>query len=471
MALLKLLFSVHHYNLVRSISGLPPNRPRNLEDTKAGFIRVLRSGLLPEENIDEESLEEVTPNSPAEPIVQLKADDPRALEFRGCLRVWFRRATWSSIKRQDAYSYLHWVFYDRTMPPLESLPEYHRNLLDEALLNVEKRVGKVFLDEPSVGAQPIRLTIDEVNVQWRSLTWYIMVLNANWFLKHWLIRSHGAQFGCYNGLDYFVCIPPSWDLVHGPCPIVFLHGLGLGLLQYKLVFYNLLRNHSDRPLLVPLQPHISQNIFHPNFLEPMPRDRMTACLVGLLREFGWVSSLDDDSASGSEKKSKHGVVLLSHSYGSFVHAWFLKAYPHLAVRSCLVDPVAVCCWEGVDVLRYDGIVMAALYLMPLFCQGLDLLMRYFVGTELGVANTLQRHFDWTSNSLWFEDIPNARDHDKTLIVLGGKDAILNAERVRRYLTSHGVCKGLYYDPDASHGQTLAGDGRGHDTITKWLQQE
>lgn len=54
-------------------------------------------------------------------------------------------------------------------------------------------------------------------------------------------------------------------------------------------------------------------------------------------------------------------------------------------------------------------------------------MRYLVGTELGVANTLQRHFDWTSNSLWFEDIPNAHDPDKTLVVLGGRDAILNAE--------------------------------------------
>lgn len=54
-------------------------------------------------------------------------------------------------------------------------------------------------------------------------------------------------------------------------------------------------------------------------------------------------------------------------------------------------------------------------------------MRYFVGTELGIANTIQRHFDWSSNSLWFEEIPNARDSKKMLVVLGGKDVILNAE--------------------------------------------
>ena len=53
-------------------------------------------------------------------------------------------------------------------------------------------------------------------------------------------------------------------------------------------------------------------------------------------------------------------------------------------------------------------------------------MKYFVGTELGVANLLQRHFDWVSNSLWYEEIPNARDPSKTLFVMGGQDAIINA---------------------------------------------
>lgn len=54
-------------------------------------------------------------------------------------------------------------------------------------------------------------------------------------------------------------------------------------------------------------------------------------------------------------------------------------------------------------------------------------MRYFVGTELGVSNLLQRHFDWTSNSLWFEEIPNATDPSKTMFLIGGKDSIINAE--------------------------------------------
>ena len=59
-------------------------------------------------------------------------------------------------------------------------------------------------------------------------------------------------------------------------------------------------------------------------------------------------------------------------------------------------------------------------------QGLELVMKYFVGMELGVAYFLQRHFDWSANALWYEQIPNARDPSKTMFFLGGKDAIVDA---------------------------------------------
>lgn len=58
---------------------------------------------------------------------------------------------------------------------------------------------------------------------------------------------------------------------------------------------------------------------------------------------------------------------------------------------------------------------------------MELVIKYFVGTELGVANFLQRHFDWNANSLWYEEIPNPRDPKKTKFFLGGRDDIANAK--------------------------------------------
>ena len=96
----------------------------------------------------------------------------------------------------------------------------------------------------------------------------------------------------------------------------------------------------------------------------------------------------------------------------------LKSFPKLVSRSCFIDPVAFCSWEG-DVC-YNFIYQPC-------ATGFEMLIRYFVGSELGVSNLLQRHFDWLSNTLWFEEIPHARDPQRSLFILGGRDAIVDSE--------------------------------------------
>ncbi|KAI9574737.1 hypothetical protein HD554DRAFT_2011317 [Boletus coccyginus] len=457
VALCEVLFSVHHYNLVRSVSGLPQRSPNSAVELQTGFERVLKTGLA-DLTVDEESLDVQRPGSPAEHLAQLQPDDPRAIEFRAWMRAWFRRTTWSSIRKQDVYAYLYWAFHNSPLPITHLLPDHHRDVLDRAIRQIENRAGVAIPDGPSSGVSPILLTIDKLNVTSRPFVWYAMVLATNWMLRRWLERVYSVRFGRYGGLEYCIRIPESWDPVRGCRPIVLFHGLGIGLMQYKLLIDNLLRNFSDRPVLIPIQPNISQDIFHSKFLKPMNRHEMTAHLSGLLRELGWVSS-NDPSLLPLNTPSQ-GIVILSHSNGSFLHAWFLKAYPEMVVRSCFVDPVTFCCWEG---------DMCYNFLYSRCSTGLDLLMRYFVGTELGIANTIQRHFDWSSNSLWFEEIPNARDSKKMLVVLGGKDVILNAERVRRYLGSHGVRKGICFDPNGSHGQPFVAGGPAHSAIMSWLK--
>lgn len=38
-----------------------------------------------------------------------------------------------------------------------------------------------------------------------------------------------------------------------------------------------------------------------------------------------------------------------------------------------------------------------------------------------------QHFDWSANTLFPEEIPEARDPERTLIVLGGTDIIVDAK--------------------------------------------
>jgi len=118
--------------------------------------------------------------------------------------------------------------------------------------------------------------------------------------------------------------PDDWDPTNSPRPIVFLHGLGLGLLQYHRTIAHLLEQFPDRPILVPLQPQISQDFFHPHFLKPPSRHEMADRLAGLLSELGWVSldikadkgmdsEEEDEVTSSLVENSQRGITLLSHS--------------------------------------------------------------------------------------------------------------------------------------------------------------
>ena len=105
-----------------------------------------------------------------------------------------------------------------------------------------------------------------------------------------------------------------------PRPIVFLHGLGFGLLQYHFFLSQLLETFTDRPILVPLQPQVSQDIFHPLFLKPLDRHQMADRLAGLIEELGWATLLsegknskEEEVASSQINDTYKGITILSHS--------------------------------------------------------------------------------------------------------------------------------------------------------------
>ena len=121
----------------------------------------------------------------------------------------------------------------------------------------------------------------------------------------------------------------------------------------------------------------------------------------------------------------------------------LKSFPDFIKRSCFVDPVTFCSWEGdvcynfvykeptnVRHLPYPPFLLpssTASSFSPFTSteQGIELLMRYYVGSEIGIANYIQRNFDWSANTLFFEEIPDALDPKKTMFFVGGGDSILS----------------------------------------------
>jgi hypothetical protein len=76
---------------------------------------------------------------------------------------------------------------------------------------------------------------------------------------------------------------------------------------------------------------------------------------------------------------------------------------------------------------------------------------YFACQDPDAAHTLSRTFFWSENILWKEDIAGANKN--ITIFLGGRDLIVDARSVWRYLT------GLYREGDERGEEWIAEDGK------------
>lgn len=323
----QLFFSVYHFQLARQISFPTTMAPGDLAEIRDAYIRILKTGLaaLPEGGGDEESLVVSRPGSPEEPITQLEQHDPRAVDFRNSLRNWFHLAPWSSIRVHEVQKWLYWSMFNADMPHPEKIPPLHKERLGETLELLQKRTGTKFPEGSNPNAVPLRLTIDRTFINWRPITFYAVVGLINRWLRHGYITHHGATLGRHENLEYLIRIPKNWDSAQGPRPLVFIHGLGLGLLQYHLLISKFLRVFTDRPLLIPLQPQISQDFFHPRFLIPATRQQMSDNIAQVLDKLGWAHQeveIEQEPKFGSDGEisieqeqlqKRQGVDMLSHS--------------------------------------------------------------------------------------------------------------------------------------------------------------
>ncbi len=117
------------------------------------------------------------------------------------------------------------------------------------------------------------------------------------------------------------------------------------------------------------------------------------------------------------------VVLISHSFGTVVATHLLKesSTAHLIGPMVLIDPVSI-------LLHLPDVAYNFTRRKPERANEHQL--HYFASMDMGVSHTLSRHFFWSENILWKEDL----DGRNVTVSLSGKDLIVNTEAVGRYMT-------------------------------------
>ena len=80
-------------------------------------------------------------------------------------------------------------------------------------------------------------------------------------------------------------------------------------------------------------------------------------------------------------------------------------------------------------------------------------MYYFVCRELGISYVISRHFWWTQNNLFLEQIRNeSKEILPTYVLLSGRDCIVNVHLVKEYLINNKI--DYYWARNLSHGDFM-----------------
>jgi hypothetical protein len=169
------------------------------------------------------------------------------------------------------------------------------------------------------------------------------------------------------------------------------------------VIRKLCKTLSSHPLLIPIQPHVGQQIFHSRFLEPDRRKQFVhdierACARwGFYNKDGLVTQIEQAVPEQIEEaaiqldhlddpRKNGGIVLLSHSNGSVGHAWLLKDKPWMTKRNALVDPIVFCSWEGGKLLSQATLMITSdliiLLTIPDLCYNFCYRKPYTVSADI-----------------------------------------------------------------------------------------
>jgi pimeloyl-ACP methyl ester carboxylesterase len=338
------------------------------------------------------------------------------------LQKWFLNAPLEEIKRDNFKDFLLWAFFNRPGPPGPDDEE-----LEEYVVATEKLAGRKFA--PGRGkATCLRLTLDQVDMLHRSLLWYFCVGFVDFLTSVNLFR-HGFKFHRTSLSQSLAIFPPRpqtlftsqrsaaphlpyWHRPHTSktkLPILFIHGIGIGLYPYVNFLSDLNSTHgleSSDPddqvgiIAVELLP-ISFRLTH----AALSKDARCAEISMILASHGWDK-----------------VVLVTHSYGSVVATHLLSSpltRAHIGPL-VLIDPVTI-------LLHLPDVAYNFTRRKPQ--KASEHQLYYFASMDMGVAHTLSRHFFWSENVIWADDL---RGRDVT-VSLAGRDLIVNTAAVSRYL--------------------------------------
>ncbi|KAF9134300.1 hypothetical protein BGW39_007468 [Mortierella sp. 14UC] len=356
------------------------------------------------------------------------------------IEVWFdtgrtkQPAKFEDIGRANMVSWMAWAFW---AAPLEEVAQSPAAIIElNEMIDTIEEVKKVkFTEGYNPNVECIRLSLDPVLASHRPLIYYTLIWLANAFTRVVFLM---LGFTRYSGtLDQTYAFEPKFKPKHrksssfpspgaiaaenkppgdlaywyrtpvkpqNPIPLVFIHGIGVGLVQYIHLVVAL--TFISRPLILIEVPEVSNQLVQVDCMTP---DETYFVIERILR---------------IHKHSK--ATFLGHSLGTMLCAAVCRASSASSPKSIvhgliLTDPICF--------LTHHSIAHNFAYRTP--ATAAQLVMDLFAAREIGTSWFIMRRFCWTESVIF--PIAWSKRHQKPLVCQGKLSPVL-PQKTRVFLS-------------------------------------
>ncbi|WIA11764.1 hypothetical protein OEZ85_011858 [Tetradesmus obliquus] len=361
-------------------------------------------------------------------------------DIRHFLSIWFHGAPLEDIKRDNVADLLAYAFFYKTRDEVDAEGRAHEL---EAMVQFIEATWDVTLTPGHNPSLRWMCHLWEPMKVWYEPLGFYLFMEAAALLGALALRAAGFKQSRWSGLTYYTRNMPhssshgsgsrrtsmqQQPLEHGSSPLpharhqwcdqaassaarqrqeapgsggnevplVLLHGIGMGLIPYISLLFNMAA--TGRPLLALEFKHVS------------------------MRWVLWVPTVDEVAevlVAIMQREGLERCCLVGHSYGTAVASRLLQQHPAKVVQTCMIDPV---CFS----MFMPNLLRNFLYESPGSGSRLGDFMMQCAARDVHVSATLSRRFFWSDVNLFEEQLPG-----RSLVVLSGQDVLMAAAKVRR----------------------------------------
>ncbi|KAJ1450136.1 hypothetical protein M885DRAFT_533227 [Pelagophyceae sp. CCMP2097] len=397
-------------------------------------------------------------------------------------------ADYAQLKKRDLLDW--WAWATCCAPSFDSLRSAERAIVEDDVAMVEDRLGKLLCEgeaslESLSNAQEktqaaglprnlaIKLNLDSVGARsaMKPLWMYALVRGVGGLFVRWLMQKRGFSRVRIGRVRFWVWRNPMHPVkrkegksgksgLKARCPVLFLHGVGVGLAPYAALLHDLLLDavatHRSAVIVLDM-PHVSMTSPLGLALRGGVPDA-SAHVAAIARAIADCYDDGDDRVpepaagvsdappelrrrnANSEGKGEQdgdgarpairGADVFAHSYGTIVAAWLIKSAPDLVQSATLAEPVSLLIHHA-RVARsflYSGVAGVEQPLKTLA----EMVHTRLLKMDPVIVHVLMRNFWWFENTLFVDDLGSAAH--RTTVLLSECDDYTPSQLIRDRLT-------------------------------------